>query len=550
MRKSWFLGVLFAVWAVSAQEPLGSAPDATTPEPSPEPTAPATEPEAVPSLEVVVQEEQVSFDEAGKVLVIDANLRTRYGLFPDIPGFRQALLFKKGDTYEIALTTDEGDRRVPLTGEQVAAIRSKIAKIETAQKPAEAPILVPVDEAKLHAPSPLPRKRPLYDESAGFAPFLTYATLYAGLYGLSFPFVFGGSDAHWALYPGIGFLSAGTAFGLGYYLGRDAEITRGMALGAGEGGWRGAIDGMLLWWLVAGSIRLVEYEDGSEREKTDIGINDVETYFRLFFASSVLVSMAEYGLGMWYGKWSGATGGQMRMLGLGSNVGYLTMFEILSTSLNEDFISENRGIERLIPACMLAGGIGGLFLGHALNGLDRYTEGDSSLFYTGIALGTYLPVSILVTARAKENRLYTGLMIPGTIGGAVASYFLLKGLDFSDLDAFLFDLGILAGGLTTTGIGYIAIAAAKVDNGGSWLASLSSIGLFSGYAVMYVLFRDKGLRQAAHEDARLGWRFHLNPAGIVMAIVRSPAASPRSEEDLRILREAPAAPIVSLEYRW
>ncbi len=544
------VGIFLATIIVSAQEQARDTSGGSAPEPPSTETISLPQPEPVPPVTVVAEEEQVAFDEAGTVLVLDANLRTRYGLFPDIVGFRQALLFKKGDAYELALTADEGDRRVPLSAEQVAAIRGKIAKIDAAAKPAEPPILVPVDETKLAAPSPLPKKRPLYDESAGFAPFLTYTTLYAGLYGLSFPFVFGGSDAHWALYPGIGFLSAGTAFGLGYYLGRDAEMTRGMALGAGEGGWRGAIDGMLLWWLVAGSIRVVEYEDGSKKKKTDIGINDVETYFRLFFASSVLVSMAEYGLGMWYGKWSGATGGQMRMLGLGSNFGYLTMLELLSTSLNEDFISDNRGIERLIPACMLAGGVGGLFLGHALNGLDRYTEGDASLFYTGLALGTYLPVSILVTARAEEWRLYTGLMIPGTIGGAVASYFLLKGLDFSDLDAFLFDLGVLAGGLTTTGIGYIAIAAAKVDNGGSWLASLSSIGLFSGYAVMYVLFRDKGLRQAAQEDSRLGWRFHLNPAGIVTALVRPPAASPRSEEDIRILRETPAAPIVSLEYRW
>ncbi len=500
-------------------------------------------------VSVVAAEEQVAFDEAGTVFVLDNNLRTRYGLFPDIAGFRQAILFKKDDAYELALITETGDQRVPLSAEQVAAIRNKIAATMITAEPEKSPALEPVDKAEISTPSPLPRKRPLYDETAGFAPFLAYTTITAGLYGAAFPFIFGGSDAHWALYPGISFLTAGATFGLAYYLGRDAEITRGMAFGAAEGAARGAVDGMLLWWLIGGSLNLVAAEGGEEREESDLGIN-AETYFRLFFASSILASMAEYGLGMWYGKWSGATGGQMRMLGVGSNLGYLTMLELLSTSLDKDFIKDNRGVERIVPASMVAGGIGGLFLGHALNGWDRYTEGDAALFYTGIALGTYLPVSILVTARSEKARIYTGLMLPGTIGGAVASYFLLKGLDFSDIDAFLFDLGVLAGGLTTTGIGYIAIAAAKANGETPWLATLSSIGLFSGYAVMYIVFRDQAMKQAVAEDARSGWRFHLNPAGVMTALVRPPATSLRSEEDFRILRELPTSPIVSVEYRW
>jgi len=491
---------------------------------------------------VVSAEEQIPFDAAGNVRIVDENLRVRYGLFPDVTGFRQALLFKKGEAYELAITTEAGDRRVPITADQLAAIRDKLAP-----KLAKPPILVtPAPESPV--PTPRAPKRPLYNERDGFVPFVAYTTLWSGLYGVALPFIFGGYDAHWALYPGIGFLAAGGAFGLSYYLGKDAGITRGMAFGAGEGAFRGAMDGMFLWWLIAGSLKQDEHEGGNDEIECDLGIGE-ETYGRLMVTSILLFSMAEYGLGMWYAQRTDATGGEMRLMGAGSLFGYATMLELLATILDEDIVDNTRTV-RIIPAFMLAGGVGGLLLGREVSRWDRYTEGDVTLLYTGMSLGTYLPVSILITAKAKESRLYTGLMFPGTIGGAVASYFLLKGLDFSDLDAFLFNLGTLAGGLTTTGIGYLTIALAKEEDNITWLGALSSAGLMAGYGIMYAVLRDKGLRQAADEDARLGWRFNINPAGIAAAITQPRTATLRTENDLRLLRETPVHPLFSLEYRW
>jgi len=278
---------------------------------------------------------------------------------------------------------------------------------------------------------------------------------------------------------------------------------------------------------------------------TDIGI-DTESYGRLLFASSMLLSMTEYAIGMWYAKSAGRTGGEMRLLGAGSLFGYLTMMEIMAASLDADFFNRREAI-RFVPAMMLAGGIGGLFLGHAVGRWDRYTEGDAALLETGMMLGTYLPVSILITAKSNDPQLYYGLMLPGTVIGAIGSYFLLRGLDFSHLDAFLINLGTLAGGLVTTGIGFLATMETKQYEG---LAVASSVGLIAGYGVMYAVFRNKGLRQAADEDARQSWHFRIHPEGVMTALTRPAAATPRSEEDLRLLREMPATPIVSFEYRW
>ncbi|HOW52134.1 MAG TPA: hypothetical protein PLV42_08860 [bacterium] len=537
---------LFLGGEETAVAPTGPAVEA---EPVPQEEASAAPKETPPPLVLFSAEEQISFDAEGKIRVIDSGLRTRFGLFPEVVGFKQALLFKRGETFELAITTEkEGattDVRIALSAEQADALRARITAANApvaviAPQPKEAPVAAPA------AVTTAASRRSVIDEEEadGFAPFLAYTALWSGGYGLLMPYIFGGEDTHWAYYPGVSLLTAGGGFAAAYFLGRDAYITRGMAFASAEGAFRGGVDGVNLFWLIAGSLYMKDHEHGDAHLKNDIGL-DNETYGRLMAASAMLFSMGEYALGLWYASSHGLTGGESRILGVGSLLGYVTMLE-LSATIFDGLYAGDRSATRIIPAMMLAGGVGGLFLGHAANSWDHYTEGDASLIQTSVALGTYLPITIAVAARSLDARVYAGVSLLGTVGGAVGGYYLLKGLDFSNMDAFIIDLGTLAGGLTTAGIA--VLAAMKTDQ---WetVHLASSIGTLGGFALMYYLYREKGLRQAEGNE-RTSWRFQLNPVGIATALSAGRPATPNSEEDLRILRETPAAPIASFEYRW
>lgn len=397
-------------------------------------------------------------------------------------------------------------------------------------------------------PTPV-KERPtaLEDERDGFASFLSYVSLWSAGYGLAMPYIFGGNKTFegngWAYYPGISLLSAGTAFTLGYVLGRNADITRGMALGSAEGALRGAIDGANLFWLIAGNMEL-EIDDDDGGWHNDLGLHP-DTYARLIVASTMLFSMGEYALGMWYAKQYGLTGGEARMLGIGSILGYGIMLEF-SFTIFDDLFPGDRSLARFTPAMLLAGGIGGLFLGHHASRWDHYTEGDASLLQICSALGSFFPPSVALAAKADHVSLYSGMFLLGTLGGTLGGYFLLKGLDFSNMDAFIIGLGTAAGGLTTAGIAFLA----TMETGQyQTLGVAASLGTLAGFGLMYYLYRDRGLRQAQQREES-SWNLLLNPAGMVTALSGDRSAAPRTEEGLRLLRETPPAPVVSLEYRW
>ncbi|HNT28034.1 MAG TPA: hypothetical protein PKH10_07635, partial [bacterium] len=125
LRNGLVLFFLCTTFLLGAQEPSETdAPAATGPAPASEAVVAESAPPAespVPAL--FAAEEQVPFDKAGSIMAIDLNLRTRYGLFPDLPGFRQALLFKTSRGFELALTIEENgsivDRRMAITEQQV-----------------------------------------------------------------------------------------------------------------------------------------------------------------------------------------------------------------------------------------------------------------------------------------------------------------------------------------------------------------------------------------------------------------------------------------------
>lgn len=545
LRNGILLFTLCASFLLGAQEPPAEevAPPSEMPAAAPETAVTEPAPPAEPAAPALfAAEEQVPFDDAGTIMAIDPNLRTRFGLFPDLPNFRQALLFKTPRGFELALTVEENgatvDRRIAITDEQMADLRRKCsaatpsATIAPTPAPASTP---PVTVAVQKRPSSFE------NEEDGFAPFLAYTTLWSAGYGLMMPYIFGGDNAHWAYYPGISLLAGGTAFTLGYVLGRNADITRGMALTSAEGALRGAVDGASLFWLIAGRMELGSDEGGW---RNDIGLRP-DTYTRLLLASTMLFSMGEYAFGMWYAKQYGLTGGEARMLGIGSTLGYGIMFEIAMTIFT-GLDSFAPPVIRVMPAMLLAGGVGGLFLGHFANRWDHYTEGDAALLQSFSAITSFFPPAVALAAKTDDVRVYPGLFLAGTVSGAIGGYFLLKGLDFSNMDAFIIGLGTAAGGLITTGIAFLATMETRQYQ---TLGVAASLGTLAGFGLMYYVYYDRGLRQAQEREAS-SWNLLLNPAGMVTALSGDRSAAPRTEEGLRLLRETPPAPVVSFEYRW
>lgn len=490
-------------------------------------------------LQLVASEKQVSFDSEGKITVLDANLRTRYGLLPAMDGFVQALLFEKSDGFILAVTRIEDgkqfDERYPITKEVAAQLRAKFVSLQ----PAASSIQEKKEEQEQQSAF-------ILNEKDGLVPFLATTTVWAGLYGAALPYILGGPDANWGYYSGISFLSAATAFTTGYFLTKDREMTRGMAFGSSEGAFRGAADGALFMWLIGGNIQSRKTHGYNYEYTNDIGMGE-ETYGRLIVASTMLFSMAEYSLGMWYAKKYGMRGGEAKLLGYGSLLGYSVMFELYSTIIGG--LYKNDETARVTPALLLAGGVGGLFLANFVNGHERYTEGDVSVFSLGVTAATSLPPMFMLAAMVGDLRAYSGMCLLGTVGGAVGMHYLLRGLDFTNIDALAIGLGTMAGGLLGAGISLLATIKKNDSTPLRIVPLITSIGMIGGLTGMMALYYKKGKQQHTEND-KFTWNFNINPAGFAAAMSGEKAPIAKDIVEMQNFLSIPASPIASFEIKW
>jgi hypothetical protein len=402
------------------------------------------------------QEVQVAFDEAGEVTVIDAELRERLGLFPEVDGFEEARLFRQGEgVHELVIRYAEGGRslreRRALSAEEVEALRRRVRRARGAGG-------APPDR----------RTRP----ADGRYRFLAATTLLGATEGTLFAVAAGGEDED--VLTAAPLLGATAGFFVPLLLTREARVTEAEATLTGYGGGQGFAHGVALSALFAG-------EDFDGRGAAAL--------------TGVLVG-AEAAGGLLFARRRGLRGGTAEATAIGGSFG--TGLGVAAGFLAIG--SDGEAVQRVVPLASIVGSAAGAYGGHRLGRAAGYTQGDARVFGTAGVVGTQLATAALVVADRNPDddaRTASGTILAGALGGLALGHGMVKDRDFREAQGSIISLGAYAGSLAGGAVG--TIADVEEDTG----LLFSALGAVGGFAGTYFTYRGEAQAREGQGGARL-----------------------------------------------
>ncbi len=358
-------------------------------------------------------ERQITFDEAGKILVVTKSMNDEYKWFEPIETFLEARLFKMNDSsfvLEIMRRADQGNERErrQLSMIDMAALRARI---------------------QMSAGSPMETGG--LDQS-GRSALLWGSTLWSLFYyGTAITAVFS-PDGEFSASPT--YLIAG---GLGYFvpaiLTQDANVTAGAASLAVGGMFQGALHGWALGGLISGSNL------------------SARTGFALSVLGGVSETIAGYVIGTNTGISEGAAGVINTTEFYGAAGGVLAALTIMGN------LTDGDASIRVLSGLGLLGAAGGVLVGNEIIKSQHITTSDATVYAVTGALGLGLPYAILSAVNPTDvsSRVITGIGLVGAAGGLYLGTRLIDGLDYRENDGTTVLLSTLAGGLVGIGIAQI-----------------------------------------------------------------------------------------------
>lgn len=394
------------------------------------------------------QDVQVPFDEAGEVNVIDADLRERLGLFPEVDGFEEARLFRQeDDAYELVIRYEEDGRQLrerrSLSAEEGEALRRRVSQARAQERGASD------ERAQLES---------------GRYRFLA-ATTVLGAYEGALLGVAAGAEVE-DVAAAAPLLGATGGFFIPLLLTRDAKVTEAEATLTGYGGAQGFAHGVALSVLFAdggfdgrGAAALTAVLAGAE----------ATTGFLLARRRAMRGGTAE----------TMATGGVFGT-GLGVAAGFLV------TGSDGD----GKLVQRVVPLASIAGSAAGAYGGHRLARAAGYTQGDARIFGTAGLVGTQAALAVLTVAADQlgdNTRTATGTIIAGALGGLALGHGMVRGRDFGEAQGSIVSLGAAAGSLA--GGALSAVADTDAETG----VLLSAIGSLGGFVGTYLTYRGEAM---------------------------------------------------------
>ena len=406
------------------------------------------------------QEIQRSFDEAGAVQTIDAELEKKLELFPDYEEFQEARLFETGNAnyvLEIVYRSDDQtlrDRQT-LTPAEVEDLRARVTQRYNQVM-----------------------NRPAVNQQGRTELLVNSTLLSLGFYGYALPLSLDieSGTASTAMY----MLTSGAGFFGPYLWTRARPVTEGQAKLFQYGGTRGIAHGAFIGLLGAG--------------------DDLST--EGFFGAALLTSVTEGLLGYAFADAQQLTQGSAETivvrgdfgLGLGLGTAYL--------------IEEETPDIRLVAGPSLLGSTVGLIAGHHLSRSTTYSTGDARVLRLMGGIGGLLGLTAMDLTGTGNTRALVGATMATSLAGLGVSHRMLRNKNFSGSDGTYITLGTLGGMLTGVGIAYIITGDDIEDEAETPFLTLSSLGATAGFTLMYRTFVD---------DARTrqtGWRIQLNPSGL------------------------------------
>lgn len=355
-------------------------------------------------------ERQITFDEAGKILVVTKSMNDEYKWFEPIETFLEARLFKMNDSsfvLEIMRRADQGNERErrQLSMIDMAALRARI---------------------QMSAGSPMETGG--LDQS-GRSALLWGSTLWSLFYyGTAITAVFS-PDGEFSASPT--YLIAG---GLGYFvpaiLTQDANVTAGAASLAVGGMFQGALHGWALGGLISGSNL------------------SARTGFALSVLGGVSETIAGYVIGTNTGISEGAAGVINTTEFYGAAGGALAALTIMGN------LTDGDASIRVLSGLGLLGAAGGVLVGNEIIKSQHITTSDATVYAVTGALGLGLPYAILSAVNPTDvsSRVITGIGLVGAAGGLYLGTRLIDGLDYRENDGTTVLLSTLAGGVVGLGI--------------------------------------------------------------------------------------------------
>ncbi len=419
------------------------------------------------------QEVSVPLDSEGHLMVVDAALAARLGIFVgEIPGFEEARLFLQlpDSSYILEISSRRDgqamrDRRT-MTAAEVEELRADLSRRLTDRAPAFG-----VDHE-------------------GRYRLLGGATLMGlALYGWAVPVMFDVEDDATAV--GLYMLTAGASFFAPWLSTRYRSVSRGMADLTVYGATRGALHGILAHVTVAGE------EDDDDGWVSSDGRSEA--------AAAMAGSLAEGLGGYLWARREGFTLAETRFMGLGGDFG---MVQGLSVGAIVD------GGAQTTAGLTLAGGVGGVAAGHRLMRSRDHSTGDVTALATAGWVGALTGTALVDLTGTENDRWFGAGVLVGSLGGLAVGDRLVRPTRFTEGQGRLVALGSLAGGAVGLGVAYLVVGEDQAEDESAVYLAAGSVGAMTGYALTY---RGLAPRAPAGVGIGSGLELRFQPSGLLLA---------------------------------
>ncbi len=444
----------------------------------------------LPPLLATAQDRRVAFNEDSSLTTLPPDIAKDIALFNPYPGFLRAILFQTPDgayIVEVHYTEQGAEYRneVSLSSKEVDLLRAEVARV--------------IREAS--------RQKQRMNQEGRPRLLWNNLGLSLGFYSWAVPMALGVQDGRTLVATSM--LTSGASFFVPYWRTRDTEVTNKAAELGIFGSRYGIAHGYGLGFLLLG-------EDAEDNPRPLAGVA---------IATSVLEGTLLYH----YANTSRITEGQATLAGAFSNTGlalggglaYVTGL----TELEDPY--------RPTAALALAGAGAGFYLGQRWKTANLYTRGDVGVLQTTELLGALVPVTIGVVAEAEDAKpVVLGAMAGSAVGIGVAER-LLRGYDVSTGQSWIVALGTAAGGLTTTGLYYLATPDDRLDVKG--YMTTMTLGALAGFGFTWYGVRgDTAVQSADNSSTSPAIRVQVSPETYFLS--RSLNLPPEARAQLHLVR--------------
>lgn len=409
------------------------------------------------------QQQQVPLDRDSTVYAVDADLRDKLGLFSEIEGFQEAVLFQVADNEYELIIEYRADQRIlreerTLSSQEVADLRQRVSR-----RLAETGTRVNLNQEGRY----------------GLLASTTYLSLVeGGLLSAAFGLDGGGAGA-------LTLMGGAAGFFVPLLATRTTPVTEAEADMTFYGGVQGFVHGAQLYGLVAG-------DDDNDRWAAGLAA-----------ALGATESVLAYSTAR-RNNWSGGHAEMTSFTGLSGNLIGLGLAQgLTSNEVSTQFAS----------GMSLAGSVAGALIGHRMGRSDTYTQGDARIYLLSGLQTANVVGSVLAAANVDGEQAPALAVTAAGVAGLAGGRLLVRDRDFTKSQGNIVVLGSFAGSLFGGGL------AAAADAGGSGVAVLQAVGSLTGSMITYSVFAGEAERRAQRSSAGLNLDLDVTPS---MASVPGP----------------------------